>query len=154
MEALLAETEKEIREKAEREAAKRARLLVQAKYNARTVDPFDVFALQPRKEKGWERGKQLTQKQADLLRRQGIEPEGKPYSAMKQLLDEMFRRWDQGLASFKQAKHLQRLGLPTDLSKAMATQVLDGVWKNGLQPDEALSRAKAATQKLTEEVPF
>jgi len=118
------------------------------------VDPFDVFALQPRREKGYERGKQLSEKQAELLRRQGIDPDGKPYHEMKQVLDELFRRWDQGLATFGQAKHLARLGLPTDLPKAIASQVLDGVWKLRLQPGQALERARDAARKLAEEVPF
>jgi len=154
MEQLLAEAERESRAKAEREAARRARLLVQAQWQARTVDPFDVFALQPRREKGYERGKQLSEKQAELLRRQGIDPDGKPYHEMKQVLDELFRRWDQGLATFGQAKHLARLGLPTDLPKAIASQVLDGVWKLRLQPGQALERARDAARKLAEEVPF
>lgn len=154
MEHLLAEAEKEIREKAEKEAARRARLLVQAKWNARNVDPFDVFAITPRKAKGWEQGRQLTPKQADILRRQGIEPDGKPYGEMKQILDELFRRWDGGLATFGQAKHLRRYGLPTDLPKAMASAVLDGVWKQRLPPAEALSRAQAAAARQAAEVPF
>ena len=154
MEALLAEAEREIRAKAEKEAARRARLLVQAKYNATTIDPFDVFAITPRKEKGWERGRQLSPKQADLLRRQGIEPDGKPYHQMKQVLDELFHRWDQGLATFGQAKHLRALGLPTDLPKGLASKVLDGVWKQRLPPAEALARAQAETQRQAAEVPF
>lgn len=154
MEALLAEAEAEIRAKAERDAAKRSRLLAQAKWNAKNVDPFDVFAIQPRKDSGRDRGRQLSQKQADILRRQGIDPDGKPYGAMKQVLDELFKRWDQGLATFGQAKHLRALGLPTDLPKAMASQVLDGVWKQRLPAAEALARAQQAAQKLAAEVPF
>jgi superfamily II DNA or RNA helicase len=154
MEALLAEADAESRAKADREAAKRARLLVKAKYDAKNVDPFDVFAIQPRKDSGRDRGRQLTEKQAGILRRQGIEPEGKPYGAMKQVLDELFKRWDQGLATFGQAKHLRALGLPTDLPKAMASQVLDGVWKQRLPAQEALARAQQAAVKLAAEVPF
>lgn len=154
MEALLAEAEREARERAEHEAARRARLLVQAKWNAKNVDPFDVFAITPRKAKGWEQGKQLTPKQADILRRQGIDPDGKPYGQMKQVLDELFHRWDNGLATFGQAKHLRSLGLPTDLPKGVASQVLDGVWKQRLPPAEALARAQAEAAKQAAEVPF
>ncbi len=154
MEALLAEAEKEIRAKAEKEAARRARLLVQAKYHVKTVDPFDVFAIQPRKEKGWERGRQLTEKQAELLRRQGIDPDGKPYHQMRQVLDELFHRWDAGLATFGQAKHLRALGLPTDIPKGLASAVLDGVWKHRLPPGEALARAQAQAAMQAAEVPF
>ncbi len=154
MEELLAEAEREVRERREREAATRARLLVKAKWQARVVDPFDVFQLSPRRERGWERGRQLSPKQADLLRRQGIEPDGRPYHECKQILDELFRRWNAGLASFGQAKHLRRYGLPADLPREIAGATLTGIWEKRLPPAEALARAQQAAAEAADAVPF
>lgn len=152
----LDEAAREIDEERRREAARRARLTARATWEAQTVDPFDVLAIHPTRAKGWENGKQLTAKQADLLRKQGIEPEGKPYHECKQILDELFRRWDGNLCSFKQAKHLQKYGLPTDLTRDQAKAVLDGIWGKRQSPQIALQVALSEhpAQQEVADVPF
>jgi hypothetical protein len=69
----------------------------------------------------------LTEKQAALLRKQGIEPDGLPYGQAKQLLTAMFDRWDKGLASFGQCKVLRRNGLPTNITKDEASRLIDEI---------------------------
>lgn len=123
-------------EKAAREAAERARLKVRASYKKQVVDPFDVLAIQPTRERGWERGKKLSEKQEKLLRDQGIDPDARNFHENKQLLNEIFNRWDQNLCSFKQAKLLQRYGYPTDLGRNEAKQVIDALAKNSWKPVE------------------
>ncbi len=107
----LDEAEEELREqKRLAEAARRARLVATARFTTQSVDPFDVLHLDPVKPRGWDAGRQLTEKQRSLLAKQGINPDGISFSQGKQLIAEIFRRWDGKLCSFKQAKVLRKYG--------------------------------------------
>jgi len=89
--------------KAEREKAKRARILAQTKFKVESVDPFDVFDIQPVRERQWDIGKPPTTAQLLALQKLGI-PVSKDLSRSRagQLLSEAYRRVDEGLVSFKQ----------------------------------------------------
>jgi superfamily II DNA or RNA helicase len=131
----LADAAKEEEAEKQREAARRARLTARAKWSAKTVNPFDVFQVEPVAPRGWDKGKHLTDKQANLLRKQGIDPDVLPYGQARQLLNELFARWDKGLCTFGQAKILRKRGLPTDLTREEAGKTIDQIairegWKN------------------------
>lgn len=117
----------EERQEKEREAARRAKLTARAKWTASNVNPFDLLDMQPVAERGWDRGKKLSEKQSALLRKQGIDPDGLPYSQAKQLLNELFRRWDCGLCTFGQAKILRKRGLPTNVTREEAARQIDQI---------------------------
>lgn len=128
------EEEKLKQEKEERrlaEEARKARLVAQVKWTARNVNPFDVFDLAPRKERGWDQGKTLSEKQAAVLLKQGIDPASMPYSQAKQLLNEIFRRWDGSLCSFKQAQVLTKYGYNQNMSRDEAKKTIDALAANG-----------------------
>jgi superfamily II DNA or RNA helicase len=129
MNEALREAEDEIEADKQREAARRARLTARAKYTAQKIDPFDVFQVHPVAERGWDRGKRLSDAQAAILRKQGIEPDDMPYGQARQLLNELFRRWDAGMCSFGQAKILRKRGLPTDVTREAAGQMIDEIAK-------------------------
>ena len=60
----LDEAEEELNEqKRLAEAARRARLVATARFTTQSVDPFDVLHLDPVKPRGWDAGRQLTEKQ-------------------------------------------------------------------------------------------
>jgi len=127
-------------EKQREEAAKRARLRARAKYQAREVNPFDVLDITPPSAHEARPGRQLSPKQADLIRKHiGIEPEERPYHEMKRLLDEQFRRWNENLCSFKQAKILSKYGYPTDLGRDDASRVIDAIAANGWKKPEGVA---------------
>ena len=131
----LADAAKEEEAEKQREAARRARLTARAKWSAKTVNPFDVFQVEPVAPRGWDKGKHLTNKQANLLRKQGIDPDVLPYGQARQLLNELFARWDKGLCTFGQAKILRKRGLPTNLTREEAGKTIDSIaikegWKN------------------------
>lgn len=90
--------------------ARKAKLVAKAKYSIKTINPFDIFQISPAKERGWDEGKVLTEKQTALLLKQGINPDGMPYAQAKQVLNELFRRWKDKLATVKQVTLLQRYG--------------------------------------------
>lgn len=130
----LDEAEAELREqKRLAEVARRARLVASARFTRQSVDPFDVLHIDPVKPRGWDNVKQLTEKQRSLLAKQGINPDNLSFSQGKQLISEIFRRWDGKLCSFKQAKILKRYGYSTEVSFAEASATIGSLAKNGWQ---------------------
>ena len=113
------------------ELARRARLVATARFTTQSVDPFDVLHLEPVKSRGWDNVKSLTEKQRSLLVRQGINPDKLTFSQGKQLISEIFRRWDGKLCSFKQAKTLKKYGYPTEVEFTEASRIIDALAKNG-----------------------
>ena len=123
----IARAQREIDEAKRREAAKRAALTVKAKYSVTRVSPFDVFDISPAQERGWDKGKSLSAKQRELLMKQGVDADSMPYGQAKQLLNEMFRRWDSGLASFGQTKVLKRNGFDAPMRREEAEKAIDRI---------------------------
>lgn len=117
--------QQEIEEARRREAARKAHLVAKATFSARTINPFDVFQIRPAKARGWDQGKQLSEKQRALLLKQGINPDQLPYSQGKQLVGELCRRFGGKLCTWKQAALLSKRGIPThDLSMADASRMI------------------------------
>ena len=97
----LEEAVKEIR--AERDAKRRADIIAKAKYRVHDVDPFDVFDLEPQREREWDKGKAPTLAQMEALKRAGIPTTNvRSRSQASALLAEEYRRRDQGLVGFRQ----------------------------------------------------
>lgn len=128
----LDDARKEIAEKRLREAAKRAAIVCRAKYTAKNVNPFDVFDLTPTIERGWDKGRHLTDKQVQLLERNGISTDGLSYTQGRQLLSELFRRWDMKLPTFKQQRVLNHAGFVAPMRPSETKKVMDKLaqkWK-------------------------
>ena len=115
------------------EAARRAQLVATARFSTEEVDPFDAYDVHPVAARGRDSVRQLTAKQRSLLAKQGINPDGVSSSQGKQLIAEIFRRWDQKLCSFKQAKVLRKYGYNPDVSFAEASATIDALAKSGWQ---------------------
>jgi hypothetical protein len=130
-------TEEEEKLKAEHEQARlaeqarRANLRGKTQFKIVNVNPFDVLAISPRRERGWDIGKRLSEKQEAVLLRQGIDPSTMPYSQAKQLLNEIFRRWDGSLCSFRQAAILKKYGYDSNISREDAKKTIDTIAANG-----------------------
>ena len=135
MDEALELAEEDIRRKAEeerqQEAARRAKLVAKARYNVHSVNPFDLLQLAPVRPRGWHMGKQVSDKQRAMLIKNypDINVDELPYAQAKQLCDELFRRWDNKLCSYKQAKILAKHGYdPKNMSRAEASTILDGIF--------------------------
>jgi superfamily II DNA or RNA helicase len=141
MDDALADAQAEIDARHALEEARRARIIGKATYRTSKLDPFDILGLQPVAARGWDVGKQLSEKQRGLLAKQGIDPDGLPYAQARQIIGELFRRWDGDLCSFKQAKLLRKYGYETAVSRAEASQLIDSIaaagWRRPAQ-EEAL----------------
>jgi superfamily II DNA or RNA helicase len=112
-----------------RESARRAGLKAKAAWSSRSVNAFDVFELSPAKPRGWSNGKSLSAKQRSILEKAGIDPDAVDYTGGRQLLDEVFRRWDAGLCSYKQARVLRKHGHSGNETREAASVILDGIFK-------------------------
>ncbi len=133
MDEELAAIEAEIEKNRQLELARRANLVAKARYTVASLSPFDILGLQPVRERGWDTGKQLSEKQRALLQRQGIDPDQMTYTQARQIIGELFRRWDGELCSFKQAKLLRRFGYGANVSREEAKALIDRIaaagWK-------------------------
>lgn len=136
MSDLLDESEEEIRLEAEArrqaEEARKARLVAKVSYSAKSINPFDVLQIAPVKERGWDSGRVLSEKQSAILLKAGVNPSALPYSQAKQLLNEIFSRWNKKLATLGQMKVLARYGY-TDatISFDQASKTIDAIQKAG-----------------------
>jgi type I site-specific restriction endonuclease len=140
MDALLDEKEEEMRQAKLRDAAQRARLMARAEWRMKTVNPFDVFQMEPAKPRGWDSKKQLSPKQRALLLKQGINPDGMPFTQSKQLINELFRRWEDGVCSYKQAKLLSKHGYDPNVSREEASKIIDALARNGWRRPVEMAR--------------
>jgi superfamily II DNA or RNA helicase len=120
------------------EAARRSNVRVGAKYATRSSDPFSIFGLEPRRERGWDTGKQPSEKMLALLEKQGIDTEGMSYAEARQLITEITGRWEADKCSYKQAKLLARYGLPVDTSRHQANAWIDEISKNNWKLPQSL----------------
>lgn len=112
--------------KDEHDAAKRALIVAnKVEFTSTTIDPFDILALEPARERGWDTGKPATDKQVKTLANFGIEAESMSRAKASQLIGECFNRRASGKCTFKQARMLQKFGYKTDVSFESATAILN-----------------------------
>lgn len=129
MDAALSEEEEALKKKIEEAKRKaeesRTKLVAKVQFQKRSVNPFDVFDIQPAKQRGWDAGKVLSPKQSDLLMRQGINPDKMPYAQSRQLVGELCRRFAGKLCTMKQAKVLHPFGYNTkDMTMSQAGKLI------------------------------
>ena len=133
--ALAAKKAKEERDRAE--AAKRKHIHAKAIYSsARTVDPFDVLDVNPYRMKAYERNRDATESQKNCLIKFGLTPgdvENMPMNKARQLITSLIDRRKEGLCTYKQARQLQKRGLPTNVSFELAgrwmTLIANNQWR-------------------------
>lgn len=114
------------------EEARKHKLVATVKYSTKTINPFNIFQIAPAKERGWDNGKVLTEKQKAMLLRQGINPDSMTYTQSKQVLNEMFRRMEKRLATVKQLATLRRYGYNNpEMSFSDASTALEALSNKG-----------------------
>lgn len=123
------------------ELVRKSQIVAKVSYTKRFVDPFDALGLKPRHERSWEKGRQLSEKQRGILLKQGVNVEGLPYAHCKQILNELFKRWNSGGCSIKQAALLKKHGYDANMTCKQASKIIDAIAKNGWQrpPDSVLA---------------
>jgi hypothetical protein len=127
------------------EEARKQRLVARATFQTRPINPFDVFDIQPARPGAAERcTRTLSPAQRGVLLKQGIDPDHLSYPDAKKVIAEIFRRWELGLCTPKQARRLKLYGYETaNLSKAEATRLLGRIAANGWRvPAEIAPRSE------------
>ena len=128
----LAEQELEREKQAAAEAARRQRLTIRARYSTAKVNPFDVFGIEPWRERAWNKDRQPSEKQIATLERNGVDVSGLSFTHAHQIIDRIFKNRDEGRPTFKQSRVLRRFGYnPNDLSFAQANELITKIANNG-----------------------
>lgn len=140
------EKRKEIDRRRQLEEARKSRVVAKVRYTSTAINPFDVFDLKPVHMRGWDEGKQLSEKQRSLMRRQGLNPDDYSYSEGRQIINNLFFRWNKKLCTLKQAAALKKRGLPVNVTMQQASQLLDALAANRWQRTPEVE-ALAATFK-------
>lgn len=139
VDAALRLAEQQIEEEKRRaEAAKRKPIVGKATYQRKAIDPFAAFDIMPRRERGWETGRAPSEKMVAMLSKQGIDANTMTYAQCRQVIAEIFRRWDKKLCTLKQANLLKRFGYdPKDIGIDQAKKLIDAIANNGWRrPDQ------------------
>lgn len=114
------------------EADRRKAVTAKAKFTARNMSPWDVFDIVPPREKGWDRGREPSEKMTALLEKAGINTNGLSFGQAKTLISQVIGRRNHNLASFKQMKVLRRFGLDcANWTFDRASKSIDAIAKNG-----------------------
>jgi len=128
----LEEAAREIDEEAK---AKRRKIVAKANYKTKTVNPFDVFEIQPPREKGYYEGRMASPKQVEMLVRNGIpDAETLTFSQASALVQTIIDRRKNDRCTFKQARALAKYGYGSDISFAQASELLNKIAANGWKP--------------------
>ena len=136
-EALAAEEEKYQKELERRrmlEEARKRSVVARVIYKTTSIDPFNAMDITPARSRGWNDGKSLSPKQRALLSKQGINPDALTYAGGRQIIAEMFRRWNGALCTMKQAalikKHYGNEHDTKTMTRKTATEIIDVLAKN------------------------
>jgi len=121
----LAEAHRQIEARKAAEAKRREFVRASARYVAIDVDPLNVYDMPPVERNAADASRRLTYKQETLLRTWlKVDPEKLGYARSRQLLNEVFRRCNNGLASLPQSRLLKRLGVCVPLRRDEATRII------------------------------
>jgi hypothetical protein len=131
--------EQELKDRHRREAeaiARREQLVAKAKFNTRSVNPFDIFDVVPKREPGWHKGRKPTDGMVACLEKFKVDRrtiDGLSFCQAKQMIDLLVDRSRKGLATPRQVKTLGKFGYPVDVSFKEASKLIDRIAANGWQ---------------------
>ena len=108
-------------------------MVAKTNYKVTTVDPFDVLQIKKVTPKPFNKNKQLSPKQQEILRKYiGLDPHSLEYGQARKLVDHQFKIWSEGLCSFKQIATLKKHGIDAlNMKREEGSKYLDAIAKNG-----------------------
>jgi len=161
MDKSIEEEEKRLEEKKARELeeqARKAKLVAKSSYKTQSIDPFDIFQIKPAQPRGWDVGKQLSEKMRGVLKRAGLDPDAMEYAKAKQLVGVMIERWNKKLCSVKQASLLKKYGHSPDMTFDEAKKTIDKIaangWKHVKPAIQMPKRREKVVEAFADDVPF
>lgn len=131
--ALVQAEEQLAKERSEAAAAKRRKIIAEVQYRSTRLDPFAVFGTQPPMSSSPWANAPADVSDIEKLQRYKIDvPKGCTRVEARRLLDEQFRRFKNGLCTFKQAKSLNKYGHDTrNMKFNVASRLLTAYAENG-----------------------
>ena len=105
-----------------------------------TANPMSMLGVKHQADRGWNKDKEISEKQRAFLERQGINPDEHSYTDNKRMIGEVMKRWDKGLASMKQVKLLAKYKVDArQMDQKAASRVIDRIAKNKWRPPRDLA---------------
>lgn len=115
------------------ELARRAKIVATASFSTQSVSPFDLFHIHPATPRGWDNGREVSAKMRALLIKHypDVNPDRLTYTQARQLSNELFRRWENKLATYKQVKVLAKYNVnAADMTSDEAAAAIDAIARN------------------------
>lgn len=124
------EKEIQIKKAAKKAAAniKSQNIIATATWKTRSVDPFSFMGTRPYVEHVHSGDKPISEKMKLILAKNGMNPMIYSYAAAGQICGEIIRRMKYNLCSVKQAHYLKLYGMPTEVSRERAGELLSQKW--------------------------
>ena len=139
----------EAKARREKDEARRAGIKVSASYTRSKVDPFDLLQVKPAKQRGWDDKKILSDRQKNVLRKSGFNPDTMEYARARQLVGIICERWGKKKCSFAQIELLTKHGYRNDevkeWGKDQASKAIDAIARNGWKRPQVFEAAHVET---------
>ena len=114
------------------EAAWRDKVKLRAFFSTAKVNPFDILDVNPVREVAWHKGKPPTKKQLEYLKGKGVDTDGMGFTHAKQVIDTLWKRQQDGKATFKQTKVLIKYKYDTtNMTFGEAGKLIGQLARNG-----------------------
>jgi len=130
-EELIEQRRQEAEERRRKDEARRMRLVAGVSFKAHSVNPFDAWGVTPSKSDWNPSGKAISEKQREMIRKQGIDPDALSYRDAKNLLNEMFRRMNENICSPKMQSIMVKNGYSENTPRDVAGKIIDSLKNNG-----------------------
>jgi len=128
----LAEQQLERERCEEIEAGRRQNLKVRAQFSTAKVNPFNIYNIQPWRERAWHKDRPPTEKQVVMLERNGLDTSGLSFTHANQLIKKIIENQERKLCTYKQAKVLRRFGYdPQEIKFTEASELITAIATNG-----------------------
>jgi superfamily II DNA or RNA helicase len=130
-----------LQEAAERRAIERRRGVVAGvSYSSQSINPFDVMDVAAKREPAWHKGRMPSERMKEVLRKAKVPfTEETTFWEAHLLIDEVMRRRQDGLCTYRMAQLLKEYGYHTELSFSEASAIIDSLKANGWRRPEGES---------------
>lgn len=152
MDKSIEEEEKRLEEQKKRELeeqARKAKLVANAKFTTKKVDPFNIFDLKPVQPRGWDVNKLPSPGMCNVLRKMGLDPQDYTYTQARQLVSAQIDRWHNNLCSLKQAKLLKQFGYDSNVTFEKASEIITKIKNAGWKRPAETANVKVPKRKET-----
>ena len=153
----LQKAERKLREQREQKEAKRRRhVTAKAEYTATTKNIYDWFEVPFVRSRGWDEGKQISDRQREVLEKAGFNPDKMEYGQAKNALIRIFHRMENNLCTYRQAKALERMGYTDtkNITFAEASAIISQRFGNNKEFTPRAPLCAPGYVKKQDEVPF